>query len=294
LEIKPYNLPPFRSLFRAPDGYKLLVDDLSQAHMRIATEASQDENLLEIYQNRQDFHSITASKLASQQGLDWSAEQILEYKEDKSHENHDKAKLLRDISKNANYGGINVQGYKTLQSTCRNAGTFISDEEAQNGIEAFRNLAPRLYNYQRTLHKNACDTNLEFEGQQYAWTRSWSGRLVYLPKKPNDYKGGRLEPKISDVCAVNWTSTEADSLKHSVGIEGFLKDIDEHPEWGCELCIIVHDESVALVKEDYAEEAAAYLKQRMHEGMQLFVKSIPVDEEDAKPEDCICDTWLEK
>ena len=292
--LEEYDLPSIRSLFRAQEGEKILIDDLSQAHLRIATEASQDKNLIEIYKKGKDFHAITASQLAHQQGIEWSPEQILEYKEDKNHEHHSKAKKFRDIAKNVNYGGANIQGATTLQKTARNAGTFISENEAKDGIEAFRKVAPSLYEYQLLIHEKANETESECKigTTIYCSTRSFSGRLCYLPKMPNKYKKEKLEAKISDVCSVHWTATEADAIKYAIG--QYLEDIDNNPQWGARLGILVHDEVDLTVKEDYSLEAAKLLKQRMREGMQKFVKTIPVDEPKSKPEDCICSSWADK
>lgn len=65
-----------RELVKAPPGYKLIVADAAQAHMRIAAQVSGDELLLKIFNDDFDGHSILAGKLAQLSGLPWSAEFI--------------------------------------------------------------------------------------------------------------------------------------------------------------------------------------------------------------------------
>jgi DNA polymerase-1 len=60
------NLPrskEVRRLFIAPEGYKLLCSDLSQAELRVAAHLSQDANLLDIYRNDKDIHAETQAML---------------------------------------------------------------------------------------------------------------------------------------------------------------------------------------------------------------------------------------
>lgn len=60
------NLPhttEFRKLFKAGRDRLLIVGDYSQIDLRVAAVLSQDKTMLQCYQNNEDLHSLTASKL---------------------------------------------------------------------------------------------------------------------------------------------------------------------------------------------------------------------------------------
>jgi len=67
------ELKGVREMIQAPPGYKLIIADAAQAHMRIAAQVSQDPLLLKIFNDKFDGHSILAGKLAQLSGLPWSA-----------------------------------------------------------------------------------------------------------------------------------------------------------------------------------------------------------------------------
>ena len=98
-----------RSVCAPAPGRALLVADLSQAHARIATEASQDPTLLQIYRNGEDTHCHTASALAQLKGLPWTWQDVNKLRKQKTEEGT-LAASLRDVSKPTFYGCVPVEG----------------------------------------------------------------------------------------------------------------------------------------------------------------------------------------
>lgn len=296
LEIRALNLPEERSVFEAPKGYKLLVADLSSAHARIATEVSQDPTLLDAYNSGKDLHSITASALAKLQGLDWDWAYIAKNRKNKSHGDSRKCEELRVAAKPSFFGSLNAQGWKTLQDTARTeAGIEMSDELAQQAIQAWRTTYRTLFQFQRDHHRKCNRTHATFPGVKGIWAevRGLSGRRCFMQKMTSTFDESRKpEIKLTDAVSFVWTSCEADVIK--IAMAGCLLEADNHPEWELKLVNCCHDELDFTVREEYAVEAAKTVRLMMAGAMRLFIKSIPVEEEGAKAESMICSSWAEK
>ena len=310
-ELRHYELSSIRSVFKAPPGYKLIIADLSQAHARIACEASQDNTLLRIYKEDLDTHCVTASSLAKVMGLgnDWTPENIAKWKKDKASPNNAKATELRQLAKPVFYGSLNSQSPATLQVTVlTDSGVRISIDVAEQAIEAWRIAYAGLYDYQKSQRSYAnglekiknpapyiskyrkVSNELKIGNVTYGQLRGLSGRLLHLPKWPTSTG---LSAKITDSCSFTWTSTEADAIKWSMGEQGLLREFDRHPEWDVKMVNFMHDELDFLVREDQALDVAAVVKTYMDRGMQRFIKTIPVD--DGSPaSSMIASDWSEK
>ena len=300
-DLVRYNLPLVRTAFKPPAGYSLLVADLSQAHARIACDASKDETLTDAYLNGSDCHCVTASQLAKLNGLgsDWTPTNIAKWRKDKSHPNHAEAVRLRDVSKNVLYGSLNGQGAKTLLATAETQGVSMKLDEARQAIAAFRQTYKGLYRFQLDLVNivNEATRTFDWMSQEkvphgFAELRGGSGRRIYFPKFPSDFRPD--EPptvKLSDVCAFFWTSCEADVIKLAAG--AFQNACDHHPDWDATIRNCCHDELDVCCKTEYAAEVAKSLQLWMRASMRLFITSIPVDE-DSNPEALIVSSWAEK
>lgn len=295
-ELHKYNLPSIRSVFKAPKGYKLIIADLSQAHARIACEASREPTLIDSYNHGKDTHCITGAAMAKVQGrsAEWTPENIGKWKKDKNHPNHIDAALTRQLAKPCFYGSLNAQSAPTLQKTAKKeANIDISLELAEQTIEAWRIQYNDLYSYQlQQMYRANRAHEIPIGNMVYAPLKGLSGRRIFLPKWPSK-RGGR-SVKLADACAFTWSSTEADSIKWSMGEQGMLKQLDANPQWGALLINFMHDEVDLLVPEENAEVVASMVSSMMDKGMQRYIKSIPVQESGFDPSDMIADNWSEK
>lgn len=64
-------------------------------------------------------------------------------------------------------------------------------------------------------------------------------------------------------------SVSADMMKKAAGDVRQL--CLQHPEWGCKLCLSVHDELVYEIKEEYVKEALPLIKETMEKAIELCI-----------------------
>ena len=299
--FKALGLPAMRTVFEVPEGYKLIVSDLSQAHARIAAEYSQDEALLDIYKNYKDIHSITACIMAIKKGLSltWSPENIDLWRSDSSHQNYAQATDLRNRAKNVNYGSINQQSPATYQNTLATAREpiYITDEEAKQDLGAWKGVYKKFITFCKNKWNDANNQSIKFEGLKgvYGFIRGLSGRKVYFEKFLQTDKRtleSKMAVKFTDSISALWITTEADVIKTAMAL--ILKESDEHPEWVLRICNMAHDEIDCMCKEEYAETVAVVQNKIMDDCMRKYIKTIPVNEKNFNPLKSICNSWSEK
>lgn len=285
-----------RSVCAPPPGRALLVADLSQAHARIATQASQDPTLLQIYRNGEDTHCHTASALAQLKGLPWTWQDVAKLRKQKTEEGT-LAASLRDVSKPTFYGSLNGQGPATLQRTALTSPEPVpmTLEQATEAIQAWRSKYAGLYNYQRSTVRAAAQRDIVFGGAHYAEQRTLTDRRLYLLKEPDHYSQvaatlcpqcghvhGKLAPKPTDCVSFVWMGTEADAIKRAMGLIhlSFLA----HPEWDAFIANFVHDEIDVECAYEHRYIVAAEVQRIIWECMRWAgVVDIPVDDPDAAP-----------
>ena len=285
-----------RSVCAPPPGRALLVADLSQAHARIATQASQDPTLLQIYRNGEDTHCHTASALAQLKGLPWTWQDVAKLRKQKTEEGT-LAASLRDVSKPTFYGSLNLQGPTTLQRTALTSPEPVpmTLEQATEAIQAWRSKYAGLYNYQRSTVRAAAQRDIVFGGAHYAEQRTLTDRRLYLLKEPDHYSQvaatlcpqcghvhGKLAPKPTDCVSFVWMGTEADAIKRAMGLIhlSFLA----HPEWDAFIANFVHDEIDVECAYEHRYIVAAEVQRIIWECMRWAgVVDIPVDDPDAAP-----------
>ena len=285
-----------RSVCTPAPGRALMVADLSQAHARIATQASQDPTLLQIYRNGEDTHCHTASALAQLKGLPWTWQDVAKLRKQKTEEGT-LAASLRDVSKPTFYGSLNLQGPTTLQRTALTSPEPVpmTIEQATEAIQAWRSKYAGLYNYQRSTVRAAAQRDIVFGGAHYAEQRTLTDRRLYLLKEPDHYSNvaatlcaqcghvhGKLAPKPTDCVSFVWMGTEADAIKRAMGLIhlSFLA----HPEWDAFIANFVHDEIDVECAWEHRYIVAAEVQRIIWECMRWAgVTDIPVDDPDAAP-----------
>lgn len=274
-DIKALNLPPVRSIFRSSKGRSLFVADLSQAHLRIATEASQDPVLLSAYNDGIDMHIMTAIGLAKARGYDWDYKTYLEIYQG-SGELKKIAKELRNVAKNVKYGSLNRQGINALLTSSARGGVPMSHEDAENGLKSWRGTYRKLVQFQKLIVIEANEREHTFPkiNGTFGEVRGLSGRRIFMLKQP-DFNGN---PSVyaPDAAAFYWTSTEADVVKYAASL--IYLEFCLNPEWDAHLCNCAHDELDAEGNTEYEKEIAECIDNAMKTAMRRWIKSIPVDE----------------
>jgi DNA polymerase I-like protein with 3'-5' exonuclease and polymerase domains len=294
-ELKQFNLPPIRSIFRTTNE-QLLISDLSSAHARIATDASRDKKLIEIYRSGADLHSVTASGIAKMRGKDWDDKYIAKTRKDKSNPDQPDCELFRQVAKPLFYGSLNWQGWKTLQTTIqKESNVTLTDDEAKAAIKAWQETYKDLFNFQKLTHKKVCASKHTFPfcDGEYGEVRGHSNRRIFMSFKASDFKPDSTpQVKNTDCVSFVWTSCEADIIKLAMGL--FLLECDKHPEWKVKQRNIAHDELDVTCNPDYKIEVAISLQYYMRAAMSKFIKSIDPDDMSAKPESLLVNSWMDK
>lgn len=120
----------FRRLFRARDGYKLVVADFSQVELRVAAELSGEERMRAAYKAKKDLHIATAASIMGK-----SADSV--------------TKKERTSAKICNFGLLYGAGAATLRKQAiAQYGVNMELEKAQELVAGFREVYPQLYKWQ--------------------------------------------------------------------------------------------------------------------------------------------------
>ncbi|MFN2268989.1 MAG: DNA polymerase, partial [Desulfonatronovibrio sp.] len=157
LNIKALFLPDSEDL----EFYDL---DIANAEMRVLCAYSQDEFLIEAFNQGMDIHSLTASKIS-----EYSYEDIKAGKEDKTSEQH----KLRQLGKKINFGTVYSMGAKKLSKQLwSESRVSVSQEEAQEYLDKFFNEYPQVKKYMD-------DTKAFANKHKFVYT--YTGRKRRLP-----------------------------------------------------------------------------------------------------------------
>jgi DNA polymerase-1 len=233
------TLPEFRAIYRAEQGNKIVTADYSQVELRILGQESQDQEFLKAYQNNEDLHKLTASKI---------------FKVPLELVN----KKQRDIAKTVNFGIAYGMWTHGLQKRLRVTGIEITEKEAEEIITGFYKAYPSVTKYLR---------NISESGLKHREVRNLSGRLMKFkePESQKDISSIKRESKnlpIQSLCA--------DMLKIAMG-NIFLK----LEPMGVKFINTVHDELVFECKESQAEEVKAIVKEEREKAGSLFLTDLP-------------------
>jgi len=227
----------YRDCFR-PRGNKLGVWDYSQIELRLAAEISNDPAMISAYAKGQDLHVLTASLLN-----DCTLDAV--------------TKVMRQAGKAGNFGliyGMLAAGLVTYAQT--NYGVSMTEAEANE----FRNKFFGGYTGLKRWHRAVFSDSNKRNG----YTRTLSGRIRYLDSKlHNEFSNTPVQ------------GTGADGLKRALRIV-----YDKLKVHGKKVKMVhhVHDEIAVEAKPDMdmLQQVDVDVKQGMIDGMQVFLKKVPV------------------
>lgn len=113
------NTKDFRRCFSTDEGNALVIADYSQIELRIIAEVADDETMINVFNNGEDIHKLTASIVNKK-----SLEEVT------SRE--------RQSAKAMNFGLIYGMGYKTFKKYAKNNyGVDLTDEETKFAVDNF-------------------------------------------------------------------------------------------------------------------------------------------------------------
>jgi DNA polymerase-1 len=222
----------------APPGYKLISCDYSGQEVRVMAQQSKDPTLVDSLIKGQDMHLKVANQFYK---LGIPDECLFETHPE--YNNYKKKyKTERSNAKTITFGLAYGKGAYGFSQDFN-----ISEEEAQKMMDKYFEGMPDMHRAIKESHEQVKKTGT---------VRTMAGRLRHFQKITKD----------------DWTGYPKSALRQSFNflIQGFSADMmrkamvvvyrNKKPEWDLKAIMTVHDEMVAQVKEEYAEDAAKYIK----------------------------------
>lgn len=226
----------FRQLFRAREGYCLVVADFSQVELRVAAELSGEQRMLDAYKANRDLHTETAALMA---GVEWS----------------EVTKAQRQSAKVANFGLLYGAGPATLRKQAAAQYSIDMDlGEAESIVNGFRNAYPTLYKWQTTEGNRTTDS---------VFTRYGRRRILV---GFNDKYTTRINTQVQ--------GTAGDIAK--IALAMIWRELKSSRNGEALLIAMVHDEIVLEVEEECADKWAAQLKRCMEEAGAVVCQRVPI------------------
>ncbi|MCI5745483.1 MAG: DNA polymerase I, partial [Erysipelotrichaceae bacterium] len=217
LSIRDDERKIIRKLVIAPKGYKILSLDYSQIELRILAYLSQDENLLEAFNNNLDIHSATAAKI---------------FNIDISKVNDSQ----RRIAKATNFGivyGISTWGLSEQIDVPLN--------EAKEIINKFFETFPKV--------KTFLDSNIKFcEDNGYVTTMLKRRREINEIHSSN-YNIKEFGKRVAMNTPIQGSAADVMKLA-MIKVDNYLKTLDVD---SCKMICQIHDELIFEVKEEIIE-----------------------------------------
>jgi DNA polymerase-1 len=219
-----------RQAFIAESGFKLVSIDYSQVELRIAAILSEDQKLVEIFEQGQDVHSAVAS-------------QVFGVPQDEVTPD------MRRRAKVINFGILYGMGVVALR---QNLGADTSRAEAQEFLNAYFNTFTRLAEYLEETKAYA---------RQHGFTKTMFGRRRYFPGIESSAPFIRAS---AERMAINAPiqGTEGDILR--IAMLRIDKYLTKHSLTDkVRMLLQVHDELVFEIKEDEIKTIVPVLKEMM-------------------------------
>lgn len=246
----PRDNPIIKGCIKAPQGYKIVSQDLTTAEMYYAAVLSGDKNLQEVFSSGGDFHSTIAKMVFNLPGP------VEEVKKNYGS--------MRQSAKAISFGILYGSGAnKVSQTVSKATGEEYPVEQARSDIKQYFTKFNKL--------KNWLDTRKSFI-EQNGYTYSFFGRKRRLPNVFSSDKGIAAHEVRSGINA------EVQSLASDVNLLGAMRTADEIKAKGIDanIFMLVHDSIVALVKEDQVEQYCEILKRNTQHKWGCEIPNTPI------------------
>jgi len=230
----PRDNPIIKGCIRAPQGYKIVSQDLATAEMYYAAVLSGDKNLQQVFSSGGDFHSTIAKMVFN---LPCPVEAVK--KEYTS---------MRQSAKAISFGILYGSGAnKVSQTVSKATGEVYPVEQAREDIKAYFGKFSRL--------KHWLDERKSFI-EQNGFTYSFFGRKRRLPNVFSSDKGIAAHEVRSGINA------EVQSLASDVNLLGAMRTAKHivQEKLDAKIFMLVHDSIVALVKNEHVAQYCKILK----------------------------------
>lgn len=246
----PRDDPIIKGCIKAPQGYKIVSQDLRTAEMYYAAVLSDDKNLQKVFADGGDFHSTIAKMVFD---LPCSVEQVKKLYPD-----------MRQSAKAISFGILYGSGADKVSATVTKAtNQHYPVERARNDIKQYFTTFKKL--------KQWLDTRKEFI-EQNGYTYSFFGRKRRLPNVFSSDRGIAAHEVRSGI------NSEIQSLASDVNLLGAIKAARTVKErkLDAKIFMLVHDSIVAVVRDKDVDEYCSILRESTQYDWGCNIPGFPI------------------
>ena len=246
----PRDDPIIKGCIKAPQGYKIVSQDLTTAEMYYAAVLSGDKNLQKVFSSGGDFHSTIAHMVFA---LSCKVDDVKEY-----------FAAERQSAKAISFGILYGSGPAKVSATVTKAqGEYYPVSKAKEDIQTYFSTFAKL--------KRWLDGRKDFI-EANGYTYSFFGRKRRLPNVFSSDKGIAAHEVRSGI------NSEIQSLASDVNLLGAIDTAREISSRGLDanIFMLVHDSIVALVREDQVEEYCEILKRNTQKDRGCSIPGSPI------------------
>lgn len=239
-----------KGCIRAPEGYKIVSQDLTTAEMYYAAVLSNDKNLQQVFISGGDFHSTIAKMVF-----------------DLACEVEDVKPLFSSVRQSAkaiSFGILYGSGPQKVSDTVsKETGEYYGIDRAKQDIKSYFEKFSKLKKW-LTSRKEFIEAN--------GYTYSFFGRKRRLINVFSTDKGIAAHEVRSGINA------EVQSLASDMNLFGAMDTANEIKAKGLDakIFMLVHDSIVALVKDDCIEEYCEILKKNTQKDRGCSIPGFPI------------------
>ena len=242
--------PIIKGCIVAPEGYKIVSQDLATAEVYYAAVLSGDKNLQDVFKSGGDLHSTIAKMVFN---LPCAVDDVK-----KSYS------ALRQAAKAITFGILYGSGpAKVAESVTKATGEYYSLEDARDNIKDYFTKFSKL--------KRWLESRKEFI-EANGFTYSFFGRKRRLPNVFSSDKGIAAHDVRSGI------NSEIQSLASDVNLLGAMDTAIavKAAKLDAKIFMLVHDSIVAIVKDEHVEEYCKILKQCTQKDRGCSIPGFPV------------------
>lgn len=246
----PRDNPIIKGCIKAPEGYKIVSQDLTTAEMYYAAVLSNDKNLQQVFISGGDFHSTIAKMVFD---LTCEVEEVKELYKDS-----------RQSAKAISFGILYGSGPQKVSDTVsKSTGEHYGVDRAKQDIKSYFEKFNKLKKW-LTSRKEFIEAN--------GYTYSFFGRKRRLINVFSTDKGIAAHEVRSGINA------EVQSLASDMNLFGAMDTANEIKDKGIDakIFMLVHDSIVALVKDECVEEYCEILKRNTQKDRGCSIPGFPI------------------
>jgi DNA polymerase I-like protein with 3'-5' exonuclease and polymerase domains len=246
----PRDDPIIKGCIVAPEGYKVVSQDLQTGEMYYAAVLSQDKNLQKVFIDGGDFHSSIAKMVFS---LNCVVEAVKK-----------QYPAMRQSAKAISFGILYGSGAAKVASTVTKAtGEYYGKDTAQDDIDQYFTKFSKLKKWLKSRE--------EFI-KANGFTYSFFGRKRRLINVFSSDKGIAAHEIRSGI------NSEVQSICSDVNLLGAIDTANEIKRRGiiAKIIMLVHDSIVAIVKDEYVEEYCEILKRNTQKDRGCSIPGCPI------------------